>query len=238
MPESSNAAPDGYQPPAQSADALKGVAFAKAQPAPRAQHYLDAFAATDQLPKYKKDPSNCKTLLQFPDGTIYYDAKMAIDSDGSPRARTIDSSGQIHTSHTFPNGAPFNAEEIPYIVLPESKNGETFIEDMGLALGDLAVVIYKNGIAPAIFADEGPVSRIGEGSIHLHEMLPVHSPWSDETHTHVFDSSVDDKVLVFVFPDSNIDDGLTPENAVGQITAAAMQRFDELKASLAGKAPS
>jgi Fungal chitosanase of glycosyl hydrolase group 75 len=229
MPELSNVAPDGYQPPAQSAGALNGISFAKTKCAPRAQHYLDAFAATDQLPQYRKDPSNCKTLLQFPDGTIYYDAKMAIDSDGSPRARRIDSSGQIHTSHTFRTGESFNAEKIPYIVLPESKGGETFIEDMGLALGDLAVVIYKNTIAPAIFADAGPVSRIGEGSIHLHEMLPVHSPWSDASHTRVFDASVDDKVLVFVFPNSNIDGELTPDNAAEKIESSALDRFNRLR---------
>ena len=73
---------------------------------------------------------------------------MAIDADGSPRAKSIDPAGQSDTSHHFGNGAPFNAETLPYIVLPLSKDGETFLEDMGLALGDLAVVIYKNTIAP------------------------------------------------------------------------------------------
>jgi hypothetical protein len=229
MPTPANPAPDGYRPPPQSAQALGGIPFDKTARAPKAEHYLAAFAAADQLPNYHKDPSNCKTLLQFPDGTIYYDAKMAIDADGSPRAEDLDPAGQIDTSHHFPNGEPFNAETIPYIVLPLSKGDETFIEDMGLALGDLAVVIYKNTIAPAIFADEGPISRIGEGSIHLHELLPVHSPWSDASHTHVFDSSVDDSVLVFVFPDSNIDNQLTPANAVEKIKAAALERFNRLK---------
>jgi hypothetical protein len=229
MTTPSNTAPDGYEPPRQSEKALKGISFGKTKQAPKAQHYLAAFAAADQLPKYKKDPSNCKTLLQFSNGTIYYDAKMAIDADGSPRAKSIDDAGQIDTSHHFPNDAPFNAETIPYIVLPLSKNSETFIEDMGLALGDLAVVIYKNEIAPAIFADEGPVSRIGEGSIHLHELLPVHSPWSDADRTQVFDSSVEGDVLVFVFAGSNIDDQLTPDNAVEKIGKAALERFNELK---------
>ena len=229
MTATANTAPDGYQPPGQSAQALEGIAFDKTVRAPKAEHYLAAFAAADQLPKYRRDPSNCKTLLQFPDGTIYYDAKMAIDADGSPRATSIDSAGQVDTSHHFPNGEPFNAETIPYIVLPLSKNGETFTQDMGLALGDLAVVIYKNTIAPAIFADKGPVSRIGEGSIRLHELLPVHSPWSDASHNHVFDSSVDGSVLVFVFPDSNIDSQLTPANAVEKIKAAALERFNRLK---------
>lgn len=229
MTTTSNTAPDGYQPPQQSAQALEGISFANTVRAPKAEHYLAAFAAADQLPKYHRDPSNCKTLLQFPDGAIYYDAKMAIDADGSPRAKSLDPAGQTDTSHHFSNGAPFNAETIPYIVLPLSKNGETFLEDMGIALGDLAVVIYKNTIAPAIFADEGPVSRIGEGSIHLHELLPVHSPWSNSSHTHVFDASVDGSVLVFVFPNSNIDSQLTPANAIDEINAAALDRFNALK---------
>jgi hypothetical protein len=229
MTTRSNTAPDGYEPPGQSEQALKDISFGKTKRAPKAQHYLAAFAAADQLPKYKKDPSNCKTLLQFSDGTIYYDAKMAIDADGSPRAESIDAAGQVDTSHHFSDGTPFNAETIPYIVLPLSKNSETFIEDMGLALGDLAVVVYKNEIAPAIFADEGPVSRIGEGSIRLHELLPVHSPWSDASRTQVYDASVDNKVLVFVFPDSNIDAELTSANAVEKIRAAALERFNRLK---------
>ncbi len=229
MPIPSNTAPDGYKPPSQSAQALQGIFFDKTVCAPKAQFYLDAFAAADQLPKYHKDPSNCKTLLQFLDGTIYYDAKMAIDADGSPRAKKLDPAGQTDTSHHFANGAPFDAEKIPYIVLPLSKKDANFIEDMGLALGDLAVVIYKNAVAPAIFADEGPVARIGEGSIHLHELLPVHSPWSNASHTHVFDCSVDGNVLVFVFPKSNIDSQLTPANAVEEINAAALDRFNRLK---------
>jgi Fungal chitosanase of glycosyl hydrolase group 75 len=229
MPIPPNTAPDGYTPPSQSTLALEGIFFDKTACAPRAQFYLDAFAAADRLPKYRKDPSNCKTLLQFPDGTIYYDAKMAIDADGSPRAKRLDPAGQIDTSHHFPNGAPFDAEKFPYIVLPLSKGDAKFIEDMGLALGDLALVIYKNTIAPAIFADQGPVSRIGEGSIHLHELLPVHSPWSDASHARLFDCSVDGNVLVFVFPNSAIDSQLTPANAVEKINAAALDRFNRLK---------
>ncbi|MGH8162989.1 MAG: glycoside hydrolase family 75 protein, partial [Rhodanobacteraceae bacterium] len=221
---------NGYTPPQQSAHALEGVPFAKAISAPRADHYLASFAAADHLPKYRNDPSNCKALLQFPDGTIYYDAKMAIDADGSSRAKKIDPAGQTDTSHHFRNTAPFNAETFPYIVLPEPKPNERFTSDMGIVLGDLAVVVYKDTIATAIFADFGPLARIGEGSIHLHQMLPVHSPWRNASHEHVYDASVDGGVLVFVFPKSNIDAQLTPENALEQIKTGALERFAALKA--------
>ena len=57
----------------------------------------------------------------------------------------------------------------------------------------------------------------------MHELLPVHSPWKDDTQSHVYDASVDDKVLVFLFPNSNIDNQLTPENAVEKINTVAQR---------------
>src|SRR5436189_6439705 len=41
-----------------------------------------AFDAFDQTPQGKNDPSQCKALLAFPDGTIFWSSMMAIDADG------------------------------------------------------------------------------------------------------------------------------------------------------------
>ena len=41
-----------------------------------------AFDAFDQTPQGKNDPSQCKALLAFRDGTIFWSSKMAIDADG------------------------------------------------------------------------------------------------------------------------------------------------------------
>ncbi len=225
-----------YTPPVQSAHALAGVPFAKAKLAPRAEYYLAKFAAADQTTSYKNDPSKCATLLTLPGGVLYYDAKMAIDADGSPRYAQIDgSSGQSGTSHHYPSGPKdyFNAEKIPYFVLPQKdkKPGvDNFCRDMGIRLGDIAMVIYKDGMSGAIFADEGPSPRIGEGSIRLHELLPVpHSPWKTPAKKRIYNASVDDKVLVFVFPNSNIDARLTPATAEAEIQKEAARLFAALK---------
>jgi hypothetical protein len=65
-------------------------------------------------------------------------------------------------------GTYVNAAKIPYIVLPPE-----FMEQFGVALGDLAMVTnVKNGkSAFAIFADVGPHGKIGEGSVALARSL-------------------------------------------------------------------
>ena len=45
-----------------------------------------------------------------------------------------------------------------------------------LRLGDLAVVIYKGQKTAAICGDIGPLNKIGEGSICLHEQLRPAAP--------------------------------------------------------------
>jgi len=71
--------------------------------------------------------------------------------------------GSVSASGTY-----VNAGKIPYVVLPPE-----FMQQFGVALGDLALVInQKNGkSSPAIFADVGPRGRIGEGSVALARAL-------------------------------------------------------------------
>lgn len=228
-------APDGYLPPKQSARALEGIPFHRAKPAPRAAHYLEKFAEADRG-IYRNDPSRCRTLLQFPGGALFYDAKMAIDADGAldengrPIATEIDPSGQNDTSLHYGNGKSFDAARVPFFVLPVSvRGGDSFIRDMGIKLGDLAMVIYKDVMAGAVFADQGPAARLGEGSIRLHELLPVHSPWRNAAHQQVFNASVDNSVLVFVFPDSALTGELTPKNAEATIQDRAKALFAGLR---------
>ena len=63
-----------------------------------------------------------------------------------------------------------NSEEIPYIVLPPALKGPGKAK-----LGDLAVVINKKKgkSSFAIFADVGPKTKLGEGSIALAAALDV-----------------------------------------------------------------
>ena len=116
-----------------------------------------------------RDPSKCKALLAFPgDGgtirAVFWSAKMSIDADG-PAAGTghkngkdLDPDGQNVTSFRFSNGKSLPAEAVPYIVLPENeaKKGPF---DPAVAIGDVAIVIFKDMITAAICGDLGPSLR-------------------------------------------------------------------------------
>jgi hypothetical protein len=82
-----------------------------------------------------------------------------------------------------------DSSEIPYIVLPGNHSA-------GAKLGDFAVIFnHKNGkIANAIYADIGPSSKIGEGSIALAKALEI--PSSPKT------GGVEKDVMYIVFPGS------------------------------------
>ena len=219
---------DGYAPPPASRRFLENIAFNSANAVGKS--YLHKFAIADHT-RYPRDPSRCQTLFRFPDGTIYFDSKMAVDTDGSPNAKVIDPNpddASTQTSFTYPGTRiPFDAEKIPYIALPEFDKVDRldFLKDMGLELGNLVIAIYRDKIAGALFVDEGPTDKIGEGSVRLHEMLGV-NPW-DRRHTKIIDSSISDSVLFFVFPKA-VGDDLTPDNAAEEIQRRAAACFEEL----------
>ncbi len=102
-------------------------------------------------------------LIRTPQG-VYMRARMDIDSDGSPRARQIDPTGQTRTSMRYTDGRSVNAEVVPYMVLPGGQ-----YEQFGIKLGDMCLVRNReNGkMAVAVFADVGPRQKRGEGSMAL-----------------------------------------------------------------------
>lgn len=212
-----------FRPPAASVGQCNGIPFSDAIDV--AQPNKAAFAAFDASPKGKNDPSKCKALLKFPGNAIFWSSKMAIDADGpaagpgrSSGTELDPDSGQDDTSLHFTNpdkGLP--SETIPYIVLP----GGTFRTNTGLALGDVAAVIYQDKITGAICGDIGPTKKIGEGSIRLHEALhpPAPDPCSlrnpDGTCKRILNASIEEDVLFFVFPKS----------APAQLMAATLEAY-------------
>jgi hypothetical protein len=86
-----------------------------------------------------------------------------------------------------------DARVIPYIVLPGDPR---LREAYGARLGDFAAVINTTNcqMAFAIFADEGPKGKIGEGSIALAELLQI--PSSPRT------GGVEGDIMYVVFPGS------------------------------------
>lgn len=86
-----------------------------------------------------------------------------------------------------------NGGAIPYIVLPAEPG---LIESGRARLGDFAVVVNARNrlMTFAIFADQGPRDKIGEGSIALAELLQI--PSSPKT------GGVDGDIIYVVFPGS------------------------------------
>jgi len=206
-----------YKPPVASKKPLEGVPFDKAvDTATDAKARYDAY---DKTPAGKNDPSKCKAILKFPDGTIFWSSKMAVDADGDaskpgrPKGKELDpGSGQNQTSLRFANGKSLSSEAIHYIVLPQSPaaDGSAFHPD--LEKGDVAVVVYKDKITAAICGDMGPVKRIGEGSIRVHE--DFHPPAPDPCKLRdkkegfcrrILNASIEEDVLFFVFPGPLLD---------------------------------
>ena len=155
-----------FRPPPASRRQLAGVPFDNAVDfAVQAKRRYDEF---DRTPN-NRDPSLCKALLAFPGPgaevrAVFWSAKMAIDADGpaaGPRQRKgkdLDPTGQNVTSFRFSNGKSLPAEAVSYIVLPlnEAKTGPF---DPQVAIGDVAIVIYKDMITAAICGDLGPVKK-------------------------------------------------------------------------------
>lgn len=165
-------------------------------------------------------------LLRLPDGTLFIDADLDTDADGSPRALDIDpGSGQLETSFNFDNEVGqrqyVDAENVPYIVLPVS-----FYKDMGIQVGDVAAVVWQGRVVYAIFADSGPKDLIGEGSVALSEALGF-DPWRMRDGRLQIVNGIEGHVLMFVFPHSAPTD-LTPENINQKTIAQARPLFEAL----------
>lgn len=225
--------PDGYRPPAASLGVLTGVPFDRAVRV--GTKFTDRFLATDQT-KGRADPSRCKGLYNLPGNVLFWESKMAIDADGSPTPSVLASSSgsNEHTSLEFAHqAAAINPEAVPYFVLPEGD----FVKEFGIKLGALGVVIFGDKIAGAIFADEGPPSKIGEASIRVHELVRgAAAPWKgDPANKIIRDVSVEQGVLYFVFPSTHFDiDEFGPArqtDMAAAIHAAAMAEFGRLKAA-------
>jgi hypothetical protein len=207
-----------FRPPAASKRQLDGVPFDLAVDfAPDARK---KFTDKDRQPG-NKDPSKCKALLKFPDndagpGAIFWSSKMAIDTDGPSagpgrlNGKALDpASGQNDTSLHFANSKGLPSEIVPYIVLPQLESGSNRTFDPAVAIGDTAIVIFKDKTAAAVCGDLGPFNKIGEASIRVHEALQQQGcpdPCSKRDDKgfclRARNSSVEQDVLYFVFPNS------------------------------------
>jgi glycosyl hydrolase group 75 (putative chitosanase) len=231
-----------FRPPAASRRQIAGVPFDTAVDfAPDAKRRYDQF---DRRPN-NHDPSKCKALLAFPGNgsevrAVFWSAKMAIDTDGPAAGRgrktgkQLDPTGQNQTSFRFTDGKSLPAEIVPYIVVPqnEAENGPF---DPAVAMGDVAIVIFKDMITAAICGDFGPVKKIGEASIRVHESLQPACPDPCKRDANGFcskakNASVEQDVLYFVFPGSKFAPGeLDLDNIVTKVKERAFTLYNQLR---------
>jgi len=237
------AAVTSFVPPANSQKLLTKIPFSQGQIV--AESFHNKFSDCDahntceggHLKEYKctTDPSRNTVILKLPPSTIFYDAKMGIDADGSKlSAEHPGETDQPATSLRYPlPGKPsLDADKIPYIVIP----GGGFGCAVGVQLGDIAAVVYGGHLAYAVVGDMGPKCKLGEGSIELHERLvgPGAGCSKRDTAGNCVRSNIvgiNKDVLYFIFAGSGakIIDGLTPDNINERIMRIGQQLFDQLQ---------
>lgn len=238
-----------YIVPTASATLASGIDFASGKPVD--DKIRDRFSECDHhdvcdgkvLTQFKcsTDPSRNTVFLTLAGGVLFYDAKMGIDADGSQLAQKESGTDQAATSFRYPlpDSPSLDADKIPYIVVP----GGDFRTSLGIELGDIAAVIYRDRLAYAIVGDVGPKCKIGEGSMQMHEELghPGCAKRDDQgVCIHSSSSGIAGEGLYFVFPHSKdkIISGLTPANINERLTTEGKKLFESLQPASAPNPPS
>jgi hypothetical protein len=250
------APPESYSPPQDSADVLREIDFANALPVD--EEYRGEFGRCDRenifrgvhmtgLSECSDDPNRVKALSRFPDGTVFFESKLALDLDGSYKAcNDPGETDQCSTWYHWPElegPASFvDSEKFPYVVIPISGhdgNGDReFRDQTSVNKGDIGVVVYRDQVVPVFVADGGPGNKLGEGSAALFRELGEDRCRSMGAEGHCKDYrdvGISRGVLFFLFPHSRLA-GLTPDNAIENIRREALRRFAELGRAGMGEA--
>lgn len=233
-----------YAVPASDARALRGVDFLQAQVI--APELTQIYQNCDQQTTRggcATDPAHNTVILKFGDtarlqGPVFFDAKMAIDADGSALSKKAEHPNQPETALHYPDSMlSLDSERVPYIVMPMGG----FREASGVVLGDLAAVVKDGQVQFAIVGDVGPRTHIGEGSMYLHTLFGRHICQAKDDAgncSQLLDTSLDAPVLYFLFPGTKTlifdpkegdvhKDGLTPENINARLTTVGQQVWKE-----------
>ncbi len=226
-----------YRAPASDLKVLRVIDFSGTESvAPEMTQLYAACDRSTQRGGCASDPARNTVLLKFPDslasdgtplarGPVFFDAKMAIDADGSTLSKLAERPNQPETALRYPTtGTSLDSEFVPYIVMPLGN----FRQATGVALGDLAAVVKDGQVHFAIVGDLGPRTHLGEGSMALHALFGHLRCDAHDAGGHCMrfaDVSLDPPVLYFVFPDSRqlLIEGLGPENINARIDALGAQ---------------
>lgn len=144
----------------------------------------DRFAGKS-LPSFRGRPLKCSTdknrvefVRRYPDNTIVFRSKMAVDADGAPLSHGAGRSAtdQPVTWLTFDHGSDaryVNAEKVSFAVVPINAptGGISFQAASGVKKGDLAAIFANGRCSFGVVGDAGPYFRLGEGSLKAHADL-------------------------------------------------------------------
>ncbi|HEX8547834.1 MAG TPA: glycoside hydrolase family 75 protein [Cytophagaceae bacterium] len=128
---------------------------------------------------------NWWALATWPNGVPYLQG----ESDPHPGFYVSKTSLEDTSIHQFNPSRYVNAEEIPYIVLPEK-----ILRKVNVKLGDFVVVVntFNKKFSYGLFADVGPPGKLGEASIALTERLGIYANPKD--------GGIDRGIIYLIFP--------------------------------------
>jgi peptidoglycan hydrolase-like protein with peptidoglycan-binding domain len=172
---------------------------------------------------------------------LFYEAKFAIDADGTAPAAGLDKTGQFNTSLHDRNNAPLNSDRFPFIVLPLNQQKDRFgavlriggrtLAQMGAQLGDLGVVIYKTGkIVPVLYGDRGPALFLGEGSMMVARALGIND---DPNRGGIDKNQIPPGIVHLVFPGTNDAPHNITQRGPEEVARGALRLFDRFRARTA-----
>ena len=152
-----------------SAHADVRVADVSAQAGPTASALLAKLTSCSQISsgKYRSDEETSANIpVCGKTGAVWYKADLDIDCDGKVTSNcnaNTDPWFQDDTAFHDSHGAPLQADNLPYVVVP-SPSGTWDYRNFGIQGGGIVAVIANNRVEYAVVGDTGPTAIIGEAS--------------------------------------------------------------------------
>ncbi len=188
-----------YQPSGFAAKTVKSARPKSDDGNPTADQLLAKTAQCHQVSNGTySDKNGGQTPICGAGDAYFWTSGMAVDCDGQRTAtcnENTDCCFYDDTSFHQSDGKPFDAAQVPYVVIPLPSSRWNY-GDAGVEGGDVLAVIYHGHVEYAVFADEGPDDSIGEASYATAKSLGIDpDPKTGGT---------SDKVTYIVFKNSKV----------------------------------
>lgn len=159
-------------------------------------------------PRYK----GLEYMCRLP-GAMFFVSDLDLDTDGKTLPGVV--YDKHHGKAVSYGGSSVDSNVTPYFALPMG-----FAAQHGIRPYDIAAVLYKGKVEYAQYLDNGPSSKIGEGSISLHRAFGFERLVDNR----IIDVGIPGGVITVVFSGSGQGKVLTPEQArrIGRARFAAL----------------